>query len=177
MNDSYTSSKLFRSRRYIRCARISTRLPALITISSTWLPQERFLVKIIPRCLCEVTSFIILFPKCTGAIGSFLFLRETSKVSVLEGQKFTSHRSAHLLIVSKYLFIKSTASDSSSKSMNNVVSSANKRIFELMFSVMSFINTKNRSGPNTDPWGTPAFIWPVQEESLPMTTFCFLLDK
>ena len=99
MNDLYIISKLFRSRRYIRCARISTRLPALITISSTWLPQERFLVKIIPRCLFEATSFITVFPKYTGEIGSFLFLRETSKVSVLEGQKFTSHRSAHLLIV------------------------------------------------------------------------------
>ena len=84
MNYLYIISKLFRSRRYIRFARISTRLPALITISSTWLPQERFLVKIIPRCLCEVTSFITVFPKYTGAIGSFLFLRlgETSKVSV-----------------------------------------------------------------------------------------------
>ena len=133
MNYCYIISKLFRSKRYIRCARISICLPALMTIPSTWLHQERFEVKIIPRCLCEVTPFITVFPKYTGAIGSFLFLRETSKVSVLEGQKFTSHRSANLLIVSKSVFIKSTASDSSSNSMNSVVSSANKRIFGMIF--------------------------------------------
>ena len=34
-------------------------------------------------------------------------------------------------------------------------SSANRRMFDVMASGRSFMNSRNRSGPSTEPWGTP----------------------
>jgi hypothetical protein len=39
-----------------------------------------------------------------------------------------------------------------------IVSSANNLILALISVTISFMNNKNRRGPNMEPWGTPAFI-------------------
>ena len=74
-----------------------------------------------------------------GGGGFVLYLRETSRASVFVGQKDTSHLSAQSLIVARSLFICWVALISSEKSMKRVVSSAKRRMWELTFSVMSFI--------------------------------------
>ena len=53
-------------------------------------------------------------------------------------------------------------------------SSVNSFMFEEILSVKSFIYTKNKIGPRTDPCGTPAST-PVQSEFIPFKTrHCFL---
>ena len=165
---------MLRSRRYIRCAIISTRRPARFIQSSIWLPHERLLEKITPRCLCAVTSFITEAPNVIGGGGSFLFFNETRRDSVLDRQNETSHCSAHLLMVARSLLMLLA---SSLKSINRVVSSANRRILVPMFSVISLMNTKNKRGPRTDPWGTPALIVPILHVALLRIIRCFLFDK
>ena len=161
MKDLYIISKVLRSRRYIRRVSISTRRPARFIQFSIWLPHERLLDKITPRCLCAVTSFITEAPNVDGGGRSFLFFNETSRDSVLDGQNETSHCSAHLFMVARSLLMLLAASTSSLKSINKVVSSANKRILVTMFSVISLMNIKNKRGPRTEPWGTPALIVPI----------------
>jgi hypothetical protein len=39
-----------------------------------------------------------------------------------------------------------------------LVSSANNLMLALISVTISFMNNKNRRGPNIEPWGTPAFI-------------------
>ena len=34
-------------------------------------------------------------------------------------------------------------------------SSANRQMFDVMASGRSFMNSRNRIGPSTEPWGTP----------------------
>jgi len=43
--------------------------------------------------------------------------------------------------------------------INNPVSSANRDVENLAALGKSFINERNRRGPNTDPRGTPALIY------------------
>ena len=57
------------------------------------------------------------------------------------------------------------------------VSSANKRAIPVRLSVISIILIKNKSGPKTDPCGTPAEIG-FSEEYTPFTnTFWCIFDK
>ena len=60
---------------------------------------------------------------------------------------------------------------------NTELSSANNRTRLKRFSAVSFIYTKNRSGPNTEPWGTPAFTDRREEVAEFILTLCFLEDK
>ena len=137
------------SRRNIRCASISTRWPARFIQSSIWLLHERLLEKITPRCLCAVTSFITEGPNVIGGGESFLFFDETSRDSVLDGQNETSRCSAHLFMVARSLLMLLAASTSSLKSINRVVSSANRLV--PMFSVRSLMKTKNKRDQELSP--------------------------
>ena len=151
MKDFNIISKVLRSRRNIRCASISTRWPARFIQSSIWLLHERLLEKITPRCLCAVTSFITEGPNVIGGDESFFFFDETSRDSVLDGQNETSRCSAHLFMVARSLLMLLAASTSSLKSINRVVSSANRCILVPMFSVRSLMKTKNKRDQELSP--------------------------
>ena len=144
-------SKVLRSRRNIRCASISTRRPARFIQSSIWLLHERLLEKITLRCLCAVTSFVTEGPNVIGGGRSFLFFDETSRDSVLDGQNETSCCSAHLFMVARSLLMLLSASTSRLKSINRVVSSANRSMLVPMFSVRSLMKTKNKRDQELSP--------------------------
>ena len=177
MKDLFIISKVLQSRCYIKRVSISTCQPARFIQSSMWLPHERLLEKITPRCLCAATSFITEAPNVIGSGGSCLFFNETSRDSVLDGQNETSHCSAHSFMVARSLFMLLVASTSSLKSINRVVSSANRCILVPMSLGISLINTRNKRGPRTEPWGTPALIVPILDVALLRITRCCLLDK
>ena len=143
-------SKVLQSRRNIRCASISTRWPARFIQSSIWLLHERLLEKITPRCLCAVTSFITEGPIVIGGGESFLFFDETRRDSSFRWAK-TSRCSAHLFMVARSLLMLLAASTSSLKSINRVVSSANRCILVPMFSVRSLMKTKNKRDQELSP--------------------------
>ena len=151
MKDFNIISKVLLSRRNIKCASISTRRPARFIQSSIWLLHERLLEKITLRCLCAVTSFITEGPNVIGGGGSFLFFDETSRDSVLDGQNETSCCSAHLFMVARSLLMLLAASISSLKSINRIVSSANRSILVPMFSVRSLMKTKNKRDQELSP--------------------------
>ena len=165
--------------RNIRCASISTSRPARFIQSSIWLRHERLLEKITLRCLCAVTSFITEGPNVICGGGSFLFFDETSRDSVLDGQNETSCCSTHLFMVARSLLMLLAASTSSLKSINRVVSSANRSILVPMFSVRSLMNTKNKRDQELSP--EEHRHWKF--ESYPRCcivknySFFFLLDK
>ena len=83
----YIVSSELRSRRYLRWAIMSTLFPALLTMLSTWIFQDKFLVSVIPRCWCESTSWIGELPNYTGIGWTRPFHDETSIDSVFDGQK------------------------------------------------------------------------------------------
>ena len=57
------------------------------------------------------------------------------------------------------------------------LSSVNNRTRLKRFSAMSFTYTKNRSGPNTERWATPAFTDRREEVAEFILTLCFLEDR
>ena len=63
------------------------------------------------------------------------------------------------------------------KTENNEVTSANSSAFDDKPLVRSFTYIRKRTGPNTEPWGTPA-LTSAQGSSFPSsTTFYFLFLK
>ena len=59
----------------------------------------------------------------------------------------------------------------------NEVSSANKRAMLNRFWVISLTYTRNKRGPRTEPWGTPAFTCLPSEYDWATITLCSLLPK
>jgi hypothetical protein len=57
------------------------------------------------------------------------------------------------------------------------VSLAKSLILQSRSSTISSMYIRNRKGPNTDPWGTPASIPSHPDENPSKTTFCFLSSK
>ena len=61
---------------------------------------------------------------------------------------------------------------------SNVVSSAYISIVELIISRgMSFTKSRKRSGPKTEPWGTPCITGNCVDIVFPSLTNCLLSDK
>ena len=58
-----------------------------------------------------------------------------------------------------------------------LLSSANKHTGQAAHLGRSFIKIKNRSGPKTDPWGTPLSTSNSSDSCPLITTFCFLFSK
>ena len=58
-----------------------------------------------------------------------------------------------------------------------LVSSANNLIVDCMSITMSFIKTIKNSGCRIDQWGTPALMKPQSDDTLLITTLCFLPDR
>ena len=71
--------------------------------------------------------------------------------SVLVGLKDTSHLAAHCVILSRSLFRQFAASTGLSTTIQRLVSSANKRLFEPMSVTISFMYKKKSKGPRIDP--------------------------
>ena len=89
----------------------------------------------------------------------------------------TSHKSAQSEIVFRSLFSSLAARSGRSKMMYRLVSSAKRRMEQSIFLTISFMYTKNTSGPNMEPWGTLAST-EARSEHLPlMTTRCLRPDK
>ena len=65
------------------------------------------------------------------------------------------------------------ASSMSSRMTNRVVSSAKSLTLDSTTSGRSFIYIKNKRGPRTEHWGTPALILP-QDEDTPCRTTCWV---
>ena len=58
-----------------------------------------------------------------------------------------------------------------------ILSSAKRRIEDLMFPSMSFMLSKKRTGPRTEPCGTPD-VPSVMSDRAPLTeTLCLRLDR
>ena len=56
----------------------------------------------------------------------------------------------------------------------NVVSSANNSVRKFVAFGKSFINSKKRSGPKTEPWGTPQVIFLLADSMPFIETNCSL---
>ena len=62
--------------------------------------------------------------------------------------------------------------------LNSLVSSANRYIYEWMISsCMSLINTTKRNGPGTVHWGIPLVTWCCSDRVPCSCTFCFIPRK
>ena len=96
-------------------------------------------------------------------------MRETSKVSVLEGLKVTSQVEAQADIFPRSAFMQPTAVTGSSTIIKRLVSSANSRIFDPISFIISLIYYRKRRGPRIDPWGSRARMY-VQSETAPGRT-------
>ena len=84
--DLYIISNVKRSMRYLRYDNISILLPARLSSSSIWSFQERSLLRVMPKCLWDFTSFIIVLSNTTGC-GScsclfFLFVDTPSNIPI-----------------------------------------------------------------------------------------------
>ena len=150
-------------------------LEARLQRYSIWLCHFRSEDIKTPRCLWELT-FLITSPwKTISGMESLSFLLDTSMDSVLGGLKVTSHWWAQLLMRWRSLFRVTWASSRSLLVTKRQVSSANIRIWEDWIIVdRSLMYIKNKRGPNTDPWGTPAEIWPQSEHCPFIITLCCL---
>ena len=65
----------------------------------------------------------------------------------------------------------------SSTITNRVVSSAKSLTLDSTSSGRSFIYIKNKRGPRTEPWGTPALVLPQDEDTPCKTTRWVLLER
>lgn len=114
-----------------------------------------------------------------------LFLEAISMHSVLASFNINLFESIHLLtsaIQSSILVITSSREDLSlsEKRQYNWVSSAYPCRSTLCFSIMDprgRIYIKKRSGPNTEPWGTPTDRGTCDEDELPIRMVCWRSDR
>ena len=74
-------------------------------------------------------------------------LRESSRDSVLAGLNLTNHLSAQFVIFKRSAFNVLAEAIGSSTTIKSPVSSANKRIFELISATMSLIYIKKEEDP------------------------------
>ena len=80
-------------------------------------------------------------------------------------------------IFSQSLFICAEVSDGSVPLARSVVSSAKINISLSMSATISFMYIRKRSGPNLEPWGTPALVSSRLDVTQSTTTHCFLFDR
>ena len=158
MNEKYMISRDFLSKTNLSLRIMLILSHAFLLMWSIWSCHVHAFERKIPRCLWEGTSDICLFNIKSGGWFTGVFFLEIRIDSVLAGLKVTSH----LLDQEMILFMSDwsiLAADSGSSTIwNKLVSSAKSFISEPISSTISLMNTKNKRGPSTDPWGTPALI-------------------
>ena len=98
-------------------------------------------------------------------------------VSCLIGLKSTSHCIAHRNILLKSSFRVMSVRRGFSTMSNKIASSANRRMFPLIFLTMSLIKRRNINGPKIDPCGTPAFVLYYVDVQFHRQTLCCLLSR
>jgi hypothetical protein len=127
-----------------------------------------------PRCLWVFTRVMPWLFRSRGGWSCGALL-EMSSSFVFGGLNETRHLSAQCWICSRFSFIISAASAGLSTSTNRHVSSAKSLILQLLITcTMSFMNIRKRSGPRTDPCGTPAQIFPHVDFAPLIMTLCCL---
>ena len=136
----------------------------MLSICSVHLPSE---LNTIPRCLWKsiCPTFKLGFP---------YRLLSNSMMSVLSGLSVISLSSLHFLMSERSELTMSCKFCRSLLVCPRDVSSAKSLHIPSVWSAMSLISIRNSMGPNTVPWGTPAYKQPTSDSVLFSTTFCFL---
>ena len=152
-------------------------LVAFDDISEICWPQSRSSVMVIPRYLADWTC------------SNICWYNEYSNLICLSGRCRDTLIEWHLATLN---FICQSASHCASRSRSSckirqsegeymflyrTQSSANKRTDDLMLSGRSLMNTKKRTGPRTEPWGTPDKTGTGSDSSPSSTTCCERLES
>ena len=124
------------------------------------------------RCLCLSTLSTKLPSYLNWRLYS-LWILEMTITSVLCGLKMVYHLLAQMLNLLRSSFKTLFNSAKLAEEKLKEVSSAKSLAFPIRSSAISFMNNKNKSGPKTDPCGTPAFN--IASDKTPFTnTFFFI---
>jgi len=134
--------------------------------------HEQSLDKITPRCLCSGTSFICWFCTNRGRWSGLFIVLEISIDSVLDGLKVTSHLLAHEFIFCRSSFKISAIIIGFSTIIERLVSSANNFTFEVLSDTISYMYMRTNNGQRMEPWGTPASMVTIFENTPFKQTRC-----
>ena len=159
MKDSYIISSVFLSRVCFRCVITFSFLCAEVVMLSIWSFHVSLVFSVTPRCLCKLVSSRMCPSNRSGG-GFISFLRDMYRLFVFWGLNETNHLFAHSLIIPKSRlswFVASTGLLSTV--IKSDVSSANSFIPDWIFSVMSLMWIRNKSGPKLEPCGMPASMF------------------
>ena len=107
-----------------------------------------------------------------GGWTGLLTLRENGIDSVFLALNKTSHLSAHEDFFDRSWLRVFDALSGESTIIYRLVSSPKSRIVDWMSFTMSFISMRNKSGPNIEPWGTPAVMLTQSDAPSGKTTLC-----
>ena len=143
---------------------IFTLLEMLLICSS----HLQLLWRVIPRCLWCGLSSSTTFPNVSWCIGFVSRLMFTS--SVFSSLNFTFQSFAQSLIFTRSHVSISALVSGFVRPTDILVSSANSLMMDSILCPMSLMNIKNKRGPSTDPWGTPAGIF-FSEDFSPLLLF------
>ena len=126
-----------------------------------------------PKNFTESTTSIVVLLSTKVCI--VLLYDKTLVFDRLSHRRLESHQD---LMVRKSLDIVSYSSATSGPLQVKLVSSAKRQILPLMSRfAMSLINTRNKIGPSTEPWGTPHSIGLQEDIDVPILTSCLLLPR
>lgn len=139
--------------------------------------QLKFEENCIPRCLCSVTYSNWQFSK--NKLGRwFTFFKWKNTAFVLCGLNFNNHFFDHssniLRSWLRFCSIRLVLSEHCCKELSSAYYNLHT---DIIFSATSFTYNKNNNGPSTEPWGTPALTWPMEEKIFLYITICVLLLK
>ena len=136
-------------------------LLALFIFSLKWFLKFSLLSKIIPRCLCELVGDKILL--LNVRIGSWILdclLEKIIYLDCLERSGLKDIFQVYAQIDIKFRSPLSVTEALILSFMNENIDVSSAKIFILDWIPLdiSLMNIRKRSGPNIEPWGTPANI-------------------
>ena len=141
-----------------------------------WSPHVASEANVIPKCVWVFSWAIMLLLNSMSWLIIFVRFLVNKIDFVLFGFSMTHQFWDHGAIWYKSSFSILTEV-SSSITVKRDVSSANSLILLFILSTISLIYNKNKYGPRTEPWGTPAEVLVQVEWKPSWMTLCFLSER
>ena len=136
-------------------------LSTLVKIVLKWMSKNNFELKYRPKCFWESALLTgILLKQILGWIFLVVFLLKMTSWAcfVGSGLKPILHWKAYLFISFRLSFTLLAVISGTLTVENRDVSPVNNLGLHWRLLDISFMYTRNKSGPNIEPWGTPALI-------------------
>ena len=162
---------------YFNFRRALTFLQTDLHMISTWDVHLQLELNVTPRCVCFSVFTKVVLPNVSVMLSVTVELMY--KTSVFDRLNVTNQRLDQSSKISKSEFMLYSISLLSQDDADRDVSSAKRRAKLAKLSAMSFIYNRNKKGPRTDPWGTPALVLVYRNSEVKefTVTHCCLSDK